>query len=100
MSQDTQLAWMRLVSAGCLVLVDIGDAAIRSQGQLLVFALHLNYVGIYQFAHAGWKEIMLRINNCADFSDDIGFDVSRIPDLSQFREYVNKERGIVCKNHK
>ncbi len=61
--QDPQLARMQLVSAGCFLLVDIGDAALRSQGQLLVFALHLNYVGICKFAFAAYQELCLRFGH-------------------------------------
>lgn len=59
MSKSYSLSRMRLVSTGCFLLVDLGDAAIRSEGQLLVFAMHLNYVGICKFAHAGYHEITL-----------------------------------------
>jgi len=60
---DGRLARMQLVSAGCFTLVDISDAALRSHGQLMLFALHLNYVGICKFAFAGYREICIRFNH-------------------------------------
>ena len=62
---DRRLTRMKLVSCGCFTLIDIGDAAIRSQGQLLVFALHLNYVGLCRFAFAGYREFVLRFGHAS-----------------------------------
>lgn len=60
MKRDRQLARMQLVSTGCFTLIDVGDAALRSHGQLMLFALHLNYVGMCKFAFAGYRELTLR----------------------------------------
>ena len=65
MKENCCLTRMKLVSCGCFTLVDVGDATIRSQGQLLVFALHLNYIGLYKFASLGYREFMLRINEAS-----------------------------------
>ena len=58
---NKRLTRMQIVSSGCFSLVDIGDAAIRSEGNLLLFALHVNYVGLCKFAFAGYREISIRI---------------------------------------
>ena len=50
---------MLVVSKGCFTLIDTGDAAIRARGELLVFAMHLNYVGICAFVKEISHEVVL-----------------------------------------
>lgn len=57
LSNKPELRRMMLVGHGCLCLVDVTDAAIRSWGNLLDFALHLNMVAWTRFAHLGFQEL-------------------------------------------
>ncbi len=59
MKGDYRLARMLVVSKGCFTLIDTGDAAIRARGELLVFAMHLNYVGICAFVKEISHEVVL-----------------------------------------
>ncbi len=61
MQKNKRLLRMKFVSSGCFMTVDAGDALIRSKGNLLVFALHINYVGFVKFAFDGYKEIAIRL---------------------------------------
>lgn len=63
---DKRLLRMAFVSAGCFSLVDIGEAYIRSEGNLLLFALRINYVGICKFAFAGYREVIVRVKEVTD----------------------------------
>lgn len=56
-SDKPELRRMLLVGHGCLCLVDVADAAIRSWGNLMGFALHLNAVAWTRFARMGYLEI-------------------------------------------
>lgn len=52
-----ELRRMLLVGHGTLCLVDGVDAAARSGGQILEFALHLNFVAWIRFAFSGLMEV-------------------------------------------
>ena len=52
-----ELRRMLLTGHGVLCLVDGIDAAARSKGQILIFALHLNFVAWKRLAFAGLMEI-------------------------------------------
>lgn len=56
-SDKPELRRMLLVGHGCLCLVDAADAAIRSWGNLMGFALHINVVAWSRFARMGYLEI-------------------------------------------
>lgn len=57
-SDKPELRRMLLVGHGCLCLVDAADAAIRSWGNLMGFALHLNAVAWTRFARMGYLEML------------------------------------------
>jgi len=57
LSNKPELRRMLLVGHGCLCLVDATDAAIRSWGNLIEFALRLNIVAWTRFAHLGLQEL-------------------------------------------
>lgn len=57
LSDKPELRRMLLVGHGCLCIVDAADAAIRSWGNLMKFALHLNFVAWARFARIGYLEI-------------------------------------------
>ncbi len=57
LSDKPELRRMLLVGHGCLCLVDVVDAAVRSWGNLMNFALHLNLVAWARFARMGYLEI-------------------------------------------
>ena len=62
-----ELRRMLLVGHGTLCLVDGADAAIRSGGEMLRFALHLNMIAWSRFAFSGLKEVRtLYKENCLD----------------------------------
>lgn len=65
LSDKPELRRMMLVGHGCLCLVDATDAAIRSWGNLLEFALHLNMVAWGRFAHLGFQELRAHFNKDA-----------------------------------
>lgn len=52
-----ELRRMLLVGHGTLCLVDGADAVIRSGGQIINFALHLNFVAWMRFAFSGLMEV-------------------------------------------
>lgn len=56
-SNKPELRRMLLVGHGCLCLVDVTDAAIRSGGELMTFALHINMVAWGKFARLGYQEL-------------------------------------------
>ncbi|MFD3447116.1 hypothetical protein ACFDTO_21175 [Microbacteriaceae bacterium 4G12] len=60
-----ELRRMLLVGHGSLCLVDGIDAGLRSGGNLLTFALHLNSVAWSRFAFAGLQEIRVIYNHNA-----------------------------------
>lgn len=49
-----------IIGNGCLCVTDGVDAAIRSKGDILEFALHLNYVAWLRLATRVLKELELR----------------------------------------
>ena len=53
---------MLLVGHGSLCIVDGIDAGLRSGGDILNFALHLNLIGWSRFAFAGLQEVRLIYN--------------------------------------
>ena len=55
--QDHELRRMLLVSQGVFVLIDAADAGIRSGGQILNFALRLNFVAWKRLAFSGLMEL-------------------------------------------
>ena len=57
-SDKPELRRMLLVGHGCLCLVDAADAAIRSWGNIMGFALHLNAVAWTRFARMGYLEML------------------------------------------
>lgn len=61
MNSDKRFIRMSLVSAGCFSIVDVGDAAIRSEGNLLAFALRVNYAGLCKLAMAGYREMEAKL---------------------------------------
>ncbi len=62
-----ELRRMLLVGHGTLCLVDGGDAAIRSGGEMVTFILHLNMIAWSRFAFAGLKEVrILYKEDCLD----------------------------------
>lgn len=52
-----ELQRMLLIGQGCLCIVDMGDAAIRSGGNAVEFMLHLNIVGWIRVSFEGYKQI-------------------------------------------
>lgn len=52
-----ELQRMILIGQGCLCLVDLADAAIRSGGNAVEFMLHLNIVAWVRFSFQGYKQI-------------------------------------------
>lgn len=54
------LRLMMIIGNGCLCVTDGVDAAIRSKGDILEFALHLNYVAWLRLATRVLKELELR----------------------------------------
>lgn len=70
-----ELRRMLLVGHGSLCIIDGIDAGIRSGGELLTFALHINLVAWSRFAFAGLQEIRLIYNkdalNILDLDNDL-----------------------------
>ena len=62
LSNKPELRRMLLVGHGCLCLVDVTDAAIRSGGELMTFALHINMVAWNKFANLGFQELLALYN--------------------------------------
>jgi hypothetical protein len=54
-----ELRRMLVVGHGCLCIVDGIDAAVRSGGNILTFALHLNIVAWSKFALSGFREVLI-----------------------------------------
>lgn len=73
---------MLLAGHGVLCLVDGIDAAVRSKGQILLFALHLNFVAWKRLAFSGLLEIRaLYKENAIDIAaldDDLGNEWNRL----------------------
>lgn len=65
LSNKPELRRMLLVGHGCLCLVDVTDAAIRSGGEVMTFALHINMVAWTKFANLGFQEIRALYNKDA-----------------------------------
>lgn len=65
LSNKPELRRMLLVGHGCLCLVDAADAAIRSGGEIMSFALHINFVAWTKFANLGFQEIRALYNKDA-----------------------------------
>ena len=65
-SNDKRLLRMTFVSLGCFSIVDLGDAIIRSEGNIIMFALRVNYIGVCKFAFAGYREFIVRAKNLSD----------------------------------
>lgn len=65
LSNKPELRRMLLVGHGCLCLVDVTDAAIRSGGKVMPFALHINMVAWTKFAKLGFQEIRALYNKDA-----------------------------------
>lgn len=65
LSNKPELRRMLLVGHGCLCLVDVTDAAIRSGGEVMTFALHINMVAWTKFAKLGFQEIRALYNKDA-----------------------------------
>lgn len=65
LSNKPELRRMLLVGHGCLCLVDVTDAAIRSGGELMTFALHINMVAWGKFARLGYQELRALYNKDA-----------------------------------
>ena len=57
LSNKPELRRMLLAGHGCLCLVDTADAAIRSKGEIMNFALHINSVALVKFSKLGFQEI-------------------------------------------
>ncbi|MEG1186151.1 MAG: hypothetical protein RSD63_11035 [Eubacterium sp.] len=56
-TKNPELRRMLVTSHGVLCLIDLGDAAIRSAGELTSFCLHLNYAAWMKLAFSGLKEV-------------------------------------------
>lgn len=54
---------MQLVSNGTLCLIDVGDAALRSDGNALIFCLHFNFVAALRLSYLVLKEIDIRMGS-------------------------------------
>lgn len=65
LSNKPELRRMLLVGHGCLCLVDVTDAAIRSGGEVMTFALHINMVAWTKFAKLGFQEVRALYNKDA-----------------------------------
>lgn len=65
LSNKPELRRMLLVGHGCLCLVDVTDAAIRSGGNMMTFALHINMVAWTKFANLGFQELRALYNKDA-----------------------------------
>jgi hypothetical protein len=61
LGNQPELRRMLVVGHGCLCIVDGIDAAVRSGGNVLTFALHLNLVAWSKFAFSGLREIWIII---------------------------------------
>lgn len=72
-----ELRRMLLVGHGSLCLVDGIDAGLRSGGNILTFALHLNSVAWSRFAFAGLQEIRSMYNKNALDISSIDEDLQR-----------------------
>jgi hypothetical protein len=84
-----ELRRMLLVSQGVFCSVDGIDAAVRSGGELLTFALHLNFVGWSKLGIQGLMEIRLI------FSDG-GLDITRMDeDLERDWYRLAEENAVV-----
>ena len=65
LSNKPELRRMLLVGHGCLCLVDTADAAIRSGGEAMTCALHINLVAWGKFANLGFQELRALYNKDA-----------------------------------
>ena len=57
-ANNPELRRMLLVAHGSLCLVDAGDAALRSGGDMVQFLLRTNMVGWVRFGHLAYKEVI------------------------------------------
>ncbi|EKO3692666.1 hypothetical protein P0F02_000698 [Vibrio metschnikovii] len=55
---NPELRRMLLVAHGTLCLVDAGDAALRSGGDMVQFLLRTNLIGWVRFGHLAYKEVI------------------------------------------
>lgn len=76
LSKNPELRRMLLMGHGCLCLVNAGDAFIRSKGELLSFALHINIVAWSKFANLGFQEIRALYNKNALNVEQMETDLS------------------------
>lgn len=88
-SDKPELRRMLLVGHGCLCLVDVADAAIRSWGNLMGFALHFNSVGWTRFARRGYLEI------CALYKKNLLNTEQMETDLAAEWEVLLKESEVM-----
>lgn len=72
-----ELRRMLLVGHGSLCIVDGIDAGLRSGGNILDFALHLNLIGWSRFAFAGLQEVRLIYNKNALNIESIDTDLQQ-----------------------
>ncbi|OCW92727.1 hypothetical protein [Alishewanella sp. HH-ZS] len=57
-ANNPELRRMLLVAHGSLCLVDAGDAALRSGGDMVQFLLRTNLIGWVRFGHLAYKEVI------------------------------------------
>ena len=57
---------MLLVGHGCLVLVDLADAAVRESCQPAAMLIHMNFIAWLRFAFLGWRELYGFFNSEAE----------------------------------
>lgn len=81
LSNKPELRRMLLVGHGCLCLVDITDAAIRSGGEIMTFALHINMVAWTKFANLGFQELRALYNKDALNVEEMETDLKAEWDL-------------------
>ena len=52
---------MLTISTGVMEVIDLADAAVRSGGNIGMFVLRVNYVGVVRFAVAGSTDWMMGV---------------------------------------
>jgi hypothetical protein len=70
-----ELRRMLVVGHGCLCIVDGIDAAVRSGGNILTFALHLNLVAWSKFAFSGFREALIIMGKATLDMDTLNRDL-------------------------
>lgn len=77
LSDKPELRRMLLVGHGALCLVDGIDAGVRCEGQIILFAMRLNYVGWTKFANMAFMEIRALYKENAIDVETLDVDLER-----------------------